>query len=88
MVHDKLSYSVLRLAHFKDPIPLPTMPQIFQTHQTRTSKFLVIVSPLTIFSYLSVDDEEMEDEPTEDYEVEDDKPKEEDDDDDEEEEEE
>ena len=89
MVHDKLSYSVLRLAHFKDPIPLPTMPQIFRTHQTRTSKFLVIVSPFKqSFSYLSVDDEEMEDEPTEDYEVEDDEPKEEDDDDDDDEEEE
>ena len=88
MVHDKLSCSVLRLAHFKDPIPLQTMPQIFRTHQTHTSKFLVIVSPFKqSFSYLSVDDEEMEDEPTEDYEVEDDKPKEEDDDDDEEEEE-
>ena len=88
MVHDKLSCSVLRLAHFKDPIPLQTMPQIFRTHQTHTSKFLVIVSPFKqSFSYLSVDDEEMEDEPTEDYEVEDDKPEEDDDDDDDEEEE-
>ena len=86
MVHDKLSCSVLRLAHFKDPIPLQTMPQIFRTHQTHTSKFLVIVSPFKqSFSYLSIDDEEMEDEPTEDYEVEDDEPKEEDDDDEEEE---